>query len=161
VLAPGGIYFALESMAWTGGLALYDPELPGKAAMRAYLVTAGQFADIAAQEMYRAPGADLHVIDEVVQRGRAELGDGRYETLVYAGTHDGYPALTFTAPWRASDVSITPPAPAYLAMLASGLHESHGWDVGEVVRYLSDRPGIEGLWPADKLTAVVKEAIQR
>ncbi|MFC7740410.1 hypothetical protein ACFQXA_04765 [Nocardiopsis composta] len=41
---------------WGGGLAMLDPALPGAAPARAYLVGAEQFADIAAQEMYRSPG---------------------------------------------------------------------------------------------------------
>lgn len=161
LMLPGGIYFALESMAWTGGMALFDPELPGEAAMRAYLITAGQFADIAAQEMYRDPGTDLQIIHEVVRRGRVTVGDGRYETLVYAGAHDGYPALTFTAHWRAADAKLNAPAPTYLAMLASGLHESHGWDVPQIVQYLAGRPGIKGSWSITSLEMVVGEAVER
>ena len=37
-LIPGGVYFAGESRAWTGGMAFYDPQLPGRAAARGYLV---------------------------------------------------------------------------------------------------------------------------
>src|SRR4051812_46926456 len=55
VLVPGGIYFALESLTWSGGMAFYDPDLPGEVAARAYLISAAQFADIAAQEMHRPP----------------------------------------------------------------------------------------------------------
>lgn len=49
LLLPGGVYFAGESRAWTGGMAFYDPELPGPAAARGYLMSVEQFADIAAQ----------------------------------------------------------------------------------------------------------------
>lgn len=35
VTVPGGIYFALTSQTWGGGMAFYDPALPGRAA--AYL----------------------------------------------------------------------------------------------------------------------------
>lgn len=55
----GGVYFAMESAAWGGGRAFYDPDLPGTAAARAYLITPEQFADIAAQEMYRVPGEEV------------------------------------------------------------------------------------------------------
>lgn len=161
LMLPGGIYFALESMAWTGGLALYDPDLPGEAAFRAYLITSQQFTDIAAQEMYREPGIDLDFINDVVHLGKVQLGPGRYETLVYAGAHDGHPALTFTAPWRAAEAKINPPAPAYLGMLASGLHESHGWDVPQIVTYLASRPGVEGAWSRLSLEDVVNRAVQR
>lgn len=145
-LLPGGIYFALESRAWTGGMAFYDPELPGEAAARAYLITVGQFSDIAAQEMYTKPtGTDLD-LDEVLTTGRCRLGPGRYETLVHAGALDGRPVLTFTAPWRAADVDWTPPSPAYLGMLANGLREAHGWTGAEIAGYLGELPGVRGNW---------------
>ena len=182
VMLPGGIYFALESATWTGGVAFYDEELPGRAAARAYLITRSQFADILAQEMYEPPGTDRYeLIAEAVDTGRARLGPGCYETLICAGSRDGRPLLTFTAPWRAADVPWNPPAPAYLRMIAGGLHEAHGWSVEAIVAYLgdrpgiadrprstgrpesaehagiADRPGIAGQWSTTALTAVVTE----
>jgi hypothetical protein len=154
VMLPGGVYFALESAAWTGGMALYDPELDGEAAGRAHLVTPSQFADIAAQEMYRPPSGDLD-LSRVVSSGRHRLGDGRYETLVCAGELDGYPVVTFTAPWRAEEVEWRPPAPAYLAFLAGGLHEAHGWTVGRLTAYLGSLRGVRGEWDPAELAALV------
>jgi hypothetical protein len=157
VLLPGGVYFALESMAWTGGMAFYDPHLDGEAAARAYLVTTSQFADIASQEMYRPPCDDLDLLD-LVESERIELGPGRYETLVYVGALDGYPMVTFTAPWSAHEVEWKKPAPAYVAFLASGLRESHGWDTSEIVRYLGCLPGIREEWEQSDLRRLVSEA---
>ncbi|MGH3481313.1 MAG: histone deacetylase [Pseudonocardiaceae bacterium] len=145
----GGVYFATESAVWGGGRAFYDPELVGTAAAHAYLITAGQFADIAAQEMYGVAGADIN-LEPVLVTGRAELGPGRYETLLHIGDLDGYPLLTFTAPWHASDVPWTAPSAAYLRMLAAGLHEAHGWDIHRVANYLAHLRGARGHWtPAD------------
>jgi hypothetical protein len=158
-MMPGGIYFALESAAWTGGMALYDPELPDEAAARAYLISAGQFADIAAQEMYRDPGVDLDVLEDVVRLGRVQMGDGRYETLVYAGDIDGHPLITFTAPWNSKDVPLSPPAAPYLAMLASGLHESHQWNEEQIAAYLGKRPGVVGSWEPHDLLDLVRAAL--
>ncbi|RKN42782.1 histone deacetylase [Micromonospora endolithica] len=151
VTLPGGIYFAGESRAWTGGMAFYDPGLPGAAAARAYLLDVGQFADVAAQEMHREPGADLDLVDVAVASGRATLGPGRYETLICPGRLDGIPLLTFTAPWTAADVKWRAPAPAYLATIARGLREAHGWDVDRIAGYLLDRPGIAGTWERESL----------
>ncbi|GAA2624187.1 histone deacetylase [Streptomyces axinellae] len=100
---PSALYFATVSAVWGGGRAFYDPESEGPTLAVAHLVTPGQFADIAAQEMYRPPGTDLDLAS-VLADGRATLGDGRYETLVHAGTLRSRPVLTFTAPWRATDV---------------------------------------------------------
>ncbi|SCG36163.1 hypothetical protein GA0074704_0326 [Micromonospora siamensis] len=146
VLVPGGVYFAGESRAWTGGMAFYDPELPGTAAARAWLLTSEQFADLAAQEMYRSPGADLAGVATAVATGRATLGPGRYETLLRVGTRDGLPMLTFTAPHHAGDVEWNAPAPAYLGMLAAGLREAHGWPVERIVDHLSGLRGVAGRW---------------
>lgn len=158
MLIPGGVYFAGESRAWTGGMAFYDPLLPGRAAARGYLVTVEQFADIAAQEMYRPPGADLAGILAAVETGRATLGPGRYETLLRVGVHEDLPMLTFTAPHRAVEVQWTRPAPVYLGMLARGLREAHGWDAARTVGYLAGRPGVAGRWTRPALRRLVGTA---
>lgn len=150
---PGGVYFATESSAWGGGRAFYDSELAGPAVARAYLITSGQFADIAAQEMYRTPGADLDLVP-VLATGRAALGPGRYETLLHVGDLDGHPLLTFTAPWHAADVTWKPPAPAYLRMLAAGLREAQGWDSEQVAAYLARLPGARGHWAQADIAAL-------
>lgn len=138
---PGTVYFAGESPQWGGGVAFYDHDTPGYAAARAYLVTAGQFADIAAQEMHRVPqhGDPIEeVVLSPIDGGRHTVGPGRYETLVEVGRHDDVPLLTFTAPHGADNVEHAPPSPAYLATLAEGLRESRGWDEDEISAYLDD-----------------------
>ncbi len=150
---PGGIYFATESLVWGGGRAFYDPGLPGTAAARAYLITAEQFSDVVAQEMYREPGEDLD-LTAALETGRATLGPGRYETLVCAGELDGHPLLTFTAPWVWTDVELLAPSARYLRMLATGLREAHGWDPLRAGAYLAARPGAAGTWTAERIAAL-------
>lgn len=142
---PGVMYFATRSPVWGGGRAFYDPDAEGRVLARAHLVSASQFADIAAQEMYRQPGTDLD-LTEVLARGRVALGDGRYETLVCAGQVDGLPLLTFTAPWRVADVLSTAPSAAYLRLLAAGLLEAGAWDTDAVAAYVASRPGARPHW---------------
>lgn len=150
---PGGIYFATLSPVWNGGRALYDPQLPGEqAAARAWLVTPGQFADIAAQEMYREPDGDLD-LSRVLDCGRVELGPGRYETLIHAGDHEGYPQLTFTAPHRADEVDPVAPSAAYLRMLAGGIQEAHAWSLERAAEYLAGLSGAAGEWTAEEIVA--------
>ena len=136
---PGTTYFAGESPQWGGGVAFYDHDEPGTTAARAYLVTAGQLVDIAAQEMYRIP-VDGDPLEELVLNplhdGRHTWGPGRYETLVAVGERDGFPLLTFTAPHGAAAAARTPPAPAYVAMMATGLRESRDWDEDQISQYL-------------------------
>ena len=130
---PGTVYFAGDSPQWGGGVAFYDHATPGRAAARGYLVTAEQFADIAAQEMYRLP-QDGDPLAELVlsplDGGRHELGPGRYETLLDVGSHEGMPLLTFTSPHGLDHVEHTRPNESYVQMVSDGLRESRGWGAG-------------------------------
>lgn len=154
----GQVYFATESAVWTGGRAFYDAGADGVAWGVAHLVTAEQFSDIVAQEMYRDPGAgpDLD-LTAVLADGRFEWGPGRYETLVRAGVLDGVPALTFTAPWRMPDVALRQPSAGYLRHLADGLRASAAWSVEEIAEYLATRPGALGHWTPDAVAALIDE----
>ena len=138
---PGALYFAGDSQQWGGGVAFYDHDAPGgPTAARAYLVTAGQFADIAAQEMRRIPeeGGPLEeIVIGGIDGGIHHAGPGHYETLVEVGRLDGAPMLLFTAPHGIDHVEHTRPAPAYVATLAAGLAESRQWDQQQVEAYLS------------------------
>ncbi|WSS81052.1 histone deacetylase [Streptomyces sp. NBC_01174] len=141
----GALYFATESPVWGGGRAFYDPNCEGRVYARAHLVSASQFADIAAQEMYRDPGTDLD-LSGVLAEGVASLGSGRYETLVCAGKVEGLPVLTFTAPWRSSEVVPVAPSRDYVRFLASGLLEAGAWDADAVAAYVASARGADGQW---------------
>jgi len=158
VMLPGLLYFATTSEVWTGGRAFYDPDATptrgGELPSRAYLLTLSQFSDIAAQEMYREPGEDLD-LTEAVTRGRARIGPGRYETLVCAGLLDGYPVLTFTAPWSSRDITMNAPSAAYLRHIAAGLVASHGWSARRAAAYLAGCPGADGHWTAPEIAALL------
>ncbi|MGW5850337.1 histone deacetylase [Streptomyces sp. NPDC055254] len=150
----GSLYFATESLVWTGGRAFYDPTAAGRMRGRAHLVTVSQLSDIAAQEMYGEPGTDID-LTRVLREGRDELGAGRYETLVCPGTIQGIPVLTFTAPWTLRDVEPRPPSAAYLRYLAGGLLESGPWKEQDIASYLSTRPGAAGHWTPPQILALL------
>lgn len=142
---PGTLYFAGDSPQWGGGVAFYDHDArvagaSGPTAARAYLVTAQQFADVAAQEMYRVP-QEGDPLEEVVlaglDGGMHTAGPGHYETLVEVGRLEGAPMLLFTAPHGVDHVRHSTPSAAYLAMLAQGLRESRDWDDGEISAYFA------------------------
>ncbi len=138
---PGTLYFAGHSRQWGGGVAFYDHETPdgGPTAARAYLMTAEQFVDVAAQEMHRLP-LDGDPLEEIViggiDGGTHHVGPGHYETLVEVGRHEGAPMLLFTAPHGVDHVEHTQPVAAYLELLATGLRESRAWGDPEVEAYL-------------------------
>lgn len=152
---PGTLYFATESPVWQGGRAFYDPSTVGVVRGRAHLVTAQQFSDIAAQEMYEVPGKDLDLA-AVLTDGRATLGPGRYETLVLLGHLEGIPVLTFTAPWRLSEVTWNKPSAQYLLHLAHGLCGDGTWEPAAVARYLSRCPGVAKAWTLSELTTLIE-----
>ncbi|MFI1866893.1 histone deacetylase [Streptomyces jumonjinensis] len=151
---PGTLYFAGESPLWTGGRAFYDPGAEGRVWARAHLITAGQFSDIAAQEMYRDPGDDLD-LRTALARGRDSLGPGRYETVVCPGFLGGLPVLTFTSPGRCTDVAWTRPSAVYLRHLASGLLAAGCWSAPAVARYLSRAPGAAGSWTPEEIAGLM------
>ncbi|RAG86415.1 histone deacetylase [Streptacidiphilus pinicola] len=159
VLLPGQLYFALHSLVWTGGIGFYDPARDGEMPARAYLVTEQQFSDIAAQEMHREPGTDLDLTG-VLTAGRDQYGPGRYETLVCPGAIDDIPVCTFTAPRNVADAELNAPAAAYLANLATGLTEGHGWPLDRCARYLATRPGAAGHWTAETVLDALERASQ-
>ncbi len=131
VTLPGRVYFAGESRTWGGGMAFYDHDTPGPTPARAFLVTVGQFVDIAAQEMHRRPQPDdplEAVVLAGLPGGRHASGPGHYETVVEVGRLDGTPMLTITASQACAAAPHTAPGEPYLATLAQGLRESRGWD---------------------------------
>jgi hypothetical protein len=132
----GGIYFATHSPVWGGGRAFLDTRLERTAAGRAYLVTWQQFSDVVEQEMYREPGTD-HDFTALRAGARTAIGPGRYETVVHLGDVDGFPALTFTAPWRSDEVEQVAPSGPYLKMLRDGLREAHAWTAEQAADYLA------------------------
>ncbi|WP_234430953.1 histone deacetylase [Streptomyces sp. NRRL F-4489] len=154
VLLRGRLYFATESAQWTGGRAFYDPDAEGKLPACAYLLTVSQFSDVAAQEMYRPPGGDLDLAP-VLRAGRAVLGPGRYETLICPGWLDGHPVLTFTAPWRGTDLPPNPPSAAYLRHIAAGIGAAHGWPPHRTAAYLASCPGVRPRWTARRIAALL------
>ena len=124
---PGSIYFAGSSTVWGGGgMAFYDHHVPGPTPAKAYLITAEQFADVADQEMNRAPSATnpLETLASELPIGSAHsVGPGGYETLLVLDRRDSIPMVTFTAPHGSGSVAHTVPTEPYLKMLRLGVAE--------------------------------------
>jgi hypothetical protein len=142
-------------------MAFYDPDLPSRVAARAYLLTAGQFADVIAQEMHREVGGDLD-LSEAAETGRQRLGAGRYETIIKVGEWEGRPMFTFTAPHgaarAASNSELNSPSAPYLRTLGRGLREAHGWSVERTACYLASCPGARGDWSRSAVAGLLEGA---
>jgi hypothetical protein len=65
---------------------------------------------------------------------------GGYPILVRVGDRRGVPLVTFTRDRRGAS-NLVAPAAHYLAAMATGLREAHGWSPTQIDRYLSALPG--------------------
>lgn len=143
-----GLYFAWSSVRWGGGgVAFIDPNpATGVTALvRAYLVTAGQFEDIARQEN-RQPTPSPVDFDALEAHGHLDLYPERlYGRAVYLGSHDdGRPMVSFTA---AEPPELNQPHPSYMATIAEGLREALALTDDAIARYLAAAPGVEqAIW---------------
>jgi hypothetical protein len=142
-------------------MAFLDPQAEGEAACRAYLVTAEQLADVAAQEMRQPIGGDVAhalvaALDDVVEVHT--LGAGRYGTVARLGELDGAPMFTVT---HDRPARLTPAAPsaAYLRTICSGLHETHGWAPERLADYLLTARGVPGVWSRRALRDVAAQVV--
>jgi len=140
LLITGGVYFAGRSSGWGAGMAFYDAEATGEVAARAYLITTEQFVDVLAQETRRPPGMTLD-LKPLFQGDSCSDGVGGYPLLARVGERRGLPLVTFTRPRPSTSHFVAPSAP-YLAAMAIGLREAHGWSEVQIDRYLSALPGV-------------------
>jgi hypothetical protein len=155
----GGILFGGRSRVWTGGMAFYDASADGAdsatVACSAYLLTTEQFADVAAQEIRHPPGS--WTIDDIVHAAESgrPLGTGLYEKVVPVGDRGGVAMLTITC-GAPRDLTLTPPAAAYLWTIGTGLRATHGWDRQRIGSYLSSAPGADGTWTAHEIARLLE-----
>jgi len=154
---PHDLYFAGESRTWGGGIAFLDHEhiAPSPTLGHAYLVTAEQFEDVAAQETGRDHAAIE--MDEVRTTGSVTLGSGRYDRVVWLGDRDGIPQLTFTSPEPSSAAEPAAPMPRYLHRIMIGLETAHGMTPDESALYLHRSSGVRGHWPIEALVTLASE----
>ncbi|GGF39575.1 hypothetical protein GCM10011519_11510 [Marmoricola endophyticus] len=153
MVLPGALFFGWESQNWGGGaVAFYDPTARGQVYARAFLITRGQFADVAAQEMHRDPDDDLD-LSQVLADEPYSYGPGHYETLHLVGELDGRPVLTFTT-GDAEHLPRNSPGGAYVATIVRGLRATHGLDDEAITAYLAACEGME-TWAPDELGRLV------
>lgn len=138
---PGRLRFGGVSAVWGGALAFLDADAPGEAWGRAYLVTFGQFRDVAAQEARLSAGHALALAPDV--RRWPDALPGAYETVLEVGELGGHPMLTFTSLRPGPPAA---PGAAYLRTILTGLTETYGAAAPEHARYLLSAPGVSPSW---------------
>jgi hypothetical protein len=134
------LYFAGTRTRWgDGGVAFLDPDrdtTPTTLA-RAWLLPIERIAEVGAQEN-RLPIERAQLdLDAVVADGTLSVYDGWYDAWVACGELDGIPVVTLTASTRRTPVS--PPARAYVEVIARGLRTTHGMTRKDVATYLEPR----------------------
>lgn len=147
---PMTVRFLGDSAKWGGGgIAFLDHERRGRAAGRRYLVTKGQFDDVAAQESRR----DLQSIPiHLLTPGEVTpFGTGPYDGVSVLEEDDGVPVVTFTSPRPRLGERPSPPSSAYLATIVRGLLEVHEGGVEEIVPALLECPGVASGWTAERI----------
>lgn len=151
---PWRLRFGGASRTWGGGMAFVDVSARGRTLARMYRLTAGQFADVHAQEN----GGDAHPTDIAALRPGTPVraGGGNYPVLVCCGHVEDVPVVTFTStrlPRRAA------PTTAYLRTIAAGLAESHRLGPRAIARYLRGAPAVRDAYDVDALAAVVRTGV--
>lgn len=150
---PNGTRFLGDAGKWGGGgVAFLDHESGGRAPGRRYLITRGQFEDVAAQESRRdvAPIP----IEDLVPGVVLPVGEGFYDGLLRFDDVAGVPVVTFTSPRPLRSRSANPPSAAYIGTILRGLLEVHSTHVDELVDALLDAPGVAAGWGPAELAAL-------
>lgn len=145
---PGRLCFGGVSPTWGGGLAYLDTVADGRALGRAYLLTAGQLRDVAAQEARLAVGSGPALTREA---GTWDAEPPAYESVVGVGERDGHPMFTLTTRRHAEPA---PPAPAYARTILAGLLEAHEGSPADHAAYLMDARGVAAGWTVEELAAL-------
>lgn len=136
-------------------MAFIDPtRRDAETLVRLYLVTAEQFAGVAAGETHR-PEVRLPA------RGAGtppwyRFAPGAYGVVVDCGQRTGLPVVTVTSP--PARAQPTPPRRAYLATIATGLAETHGLSPADTADYLGGMPGVSGHYRHEDLVAIASGA---
>lgn len=150
---PFPLFFSGASPTWGGGVAFIDPGKRDAATrVRLYLITATQFASVVAAEGHRS-----HVRLPGPAAGTPaayRVAPGAYGIVVFCGQRQGVPVLTVTGP--PAGAGLTPPRPAYLRTIASGLAQTHGLSPHAVADYLGTKPGVAGRYERRDLVAVAE-----
>jgi hypothetical protein len=153
---PHGVRFVGDSTKWDGGgVAFLDHRRERSAPGRIYLITRGQFEDIAAQESRRDRVALPY--DDLVPGEVHAIGSSWYDGLLPLEPIGGVPVATFTSPLPLRDRPSSPPSAAYLGTIVRGLMEVHSLTLPELAGHLLDSPGVAAGWTAEEIIELAEK----
>ncbi|MDW3220576.1 MAG: hypothetical protein R8F63_18365 [Acidimicrobiales bacterium] len=136
-----------------GGVAYLSHEPGGRAPGTRYLITKGQFDDVAAQESRRDTVATpLHECEIGVVH---PIGNGFYDGLLVLEPIDGTPVVTFTSPEPHVPLQPNPPSAAYLGTILRGLVAVHDGDRDTIVDHLRHDRALAAGWTREAMLALL------
>lgn len=150
----GDVRFLGDADKWGGGgVAFLAHGGGGPSPGRRYLITKGQFDDVAAQESRReTTPLPLHELEPGVV---TPIGRGAYDGLLRGADIDGIPVVTFTSPTPALALAPNAPSAAYLATLLRGLLEVHETPLDDLVAAIRRDPAVARGWSAAAMASLV------
>lgn len=157
------LFFAESVQRWGGAVAFIEAT-PGASTTlgRMYLISYEQLNDVVLQENGRdATGTSiLPTLERITTEQRLVLpGIRLYGRLLYIGSRDSSPIITFTA--TRHDFTIGPPSEAYVRMIVRGLRETYPLMGDEqIAEYLGSTDGIRDRLDPATLTAWVMSVQQ-
>lgn len=148
---PYPLYFAGHSGRWDAAPAFIglEPVANEKTFGRMYLITKGQFMDVAAQEN----GLDeLYIdLDKVKEQKKLCVRGRMYEMMLHVGQKDGYEIFSFTSKKDIQEVQFSKPSIAYLAMILNGILTNPSFTKEKAIKYLYKKPGVREYFSLNEL----------
>jgi hypothetical protein len=157
---PHELYFSKQSAIWENkGVAfIRSTRDDRKMTMgRMYLINIQQFVEIVRQENALEPNDDSINIDirSTIANGGSIITGNWYSRIIYLGTENEYPILSFTGSW--SDHERVPNAPGlrYLSVISKGIKQTYNKTDHEIIDYLLNSEGITGRITRETLADLV------
>lgn len=139
------LYFAGECSKWDNKGMAFIKKSSNQASYtygKMYLIKQSQFEDVVKQENKMAVSSDLSIDYHHLDRhGYYDLNPTTYGRMLKIGEDKGYPIYTFTSSQERADIN--PPAITYLTTILSGLLETQGIKVHEVLQRFASYQGIQ------------------
>jgi len=164
IVLPFEIYFSRKSESWENkGVAFIKSQksADAKTLGRMYLITKEQFVQVVRQENCKNPSdstIDIDFIKAMVESGFLIPNIAWYGRILYLGSREENPILTFTGKWPDEKIVLNPPGEKYLRVLIRGICETYGFAEKEIIGYLQKADGIRNLISEREITEIVRLA---
>lgn len=153
---PHGVRFIGASTKWGGGgVAFLDHRRERCAPGRIYLITRGQFDDLAAQESRRDRVA--LPFDDLIPGEVHVVGSCWYDGLLALEPIEDVPVVTFTSPQPPEDRPTSPPSATYLGTVMRGIMEVHSITGEELADHVFNTPGVAAGWSLAEILRLTKK----